>query len=45
MRQKQAEITCGLKTFHISGYAEVETPQVQEKQQQRNDGDEHDGDD
>lgn len=45
MSQKQVEITCGLKAFHISGYAEIETHQVQEKQQQQKDGDEHDGDD
>lgn len=40
-----SERTCGLETFHISGCAEVKTPQVEEKQKQGNDGDEHGGDD
>lgn len=41
----ETEHTRGLQTFHISGCAEVKTPQVKEKQKQRKDGDEHDGDD
>lgn len=41
----ESEHTRGLKALHISGCAEVKTPQVKEKQEQRKDGDEHDGDD
>lgn len=44
-RENLLPLTGSLEAFHVSGDAEVETPQVQEKQQQRKDGDEQEGDD